>query len=63
MKTNIGSADRMIRVLLGLGLLSLVFLLDAPARWYGLIGLVPLLTAGIGFCPLYTMLGISTCRV
>jgi hypothetical protein len=63
MTANIGTADRIIRVLLGLGLLSLIFVLDQPYRWYGLIGLVPLATAGIRFCPLYSILGIRTCRV
>ncbi len=63
MTPNVGTADRIIRVLVGLGLLSLVVVLDGNARWFGLIGLVPLLTAGIRFCPLYTLLGIRTCRV
>ena len=61
MTANIGSLDRILRILVGLALLSLVFLLDGPNRWYGLIGLVPLLTATIRFCPLYTLLGIRTC--
>ena len=50
-----------IVVLIGLALLSLVVLLDGQARWLGLVGLVPLLTAGLRFCPLYTLLGIRTC--
>ena len=61
MKANVGSIDRMIRVVLGLALLSVVFLVDGSARWFGLIGLVPLLTAFTSFCPLYTILGVSTC--
>lgn len=61
MKANVGSIDRMVRVLLGLAMLSAIFLLDGPARWLGLIGLVPLLTATVRFCPLYTVLGVSTC--
>ncbi len=60
MTCNIGTADRIIRVLAGLGLLSLLVLLDGNARWLGLIGLVPLLTAAVRFCPLYTVLGIRT---
>jgi hypothetical protein len=63
MTPNVGTADRVLRVLVGLGLLSLLVVLDGNARWLGLIGLVPLLTAGIRFCPLYTLLGIRTCRV
>ena len=61
MKVNIGSADKAVRIVVGLVLLSLVFLVDGKARWFGLIGLVPLLTAFMGFCPLYTLLGVNTC--
>lgn len=61
MKVNVGSADKAIRIVIGLALLSLLFLLDGRARWFGLIGLVPLLTAFTGFCPLYTLFGLSTC--
>jgi len=61
MKVNVGSADKAIRIVIGLALLSLLFLLEGKARWFGLIGLVPLLTAFAGFCPLYTLLGVSTC--
>ena len=62
MTPNVGTADRIIRILVGVGLLSLFVILDGNARWLGLIGLVPLLTAGMRFCPLYTVLGIRTCR-
>ena len=62
MNPNIGTVDRIIRVLVGLSLLSLFVILDGNARWFGLIGMVPLLTAGIRFCPLYTLLGIRTCK-
>lgn len=61
MQKNVGSIDRALRVAAGLGLLSLVFLLEGGARWFGLIGLVPLATALLGNCPVYTLLGISTC--
>jgi Protein of unknown function (DUF2892) len=61
MNTNVGSIDRAVRIVAGLALLSLVFLLNGSARWLGLIGVVPLLTASFRFCPLYTVLGISTC--
>lgn len=60
MTPNVGNADRIVRVLIGLGLLSLIFVLEGNARWIGLVGLVPLLTAGMRFCPLYTALGIKT---
>ncbi len=60
MTCNVGTADRIVRALLGLGLLSLVVVLDGNVRWIGLIGLVPLLTAAVRICPLYSVLGIRT---
>jgi len=62
-KANVGSPDRILRIVAGLGLLSLIFLLEGNNRWFGLIGIVPLLTAAIGWCPAYTLLGIKTCPV
>jgi hypothetical protein len=61
MTTNVGSADRILRVVLGLLLLSLLVLLEGPARWWGLIGIVPLATALLRWCPAYSLLGMSTC--
>jgi hypothetical protein len=55
---NEGTIDRAIRIVLGLGLLSLVF--AGPHSPLGYVGLVPLATGLIGFCPLYRLLGIST---
>lgn len=52
--------DRAIRVVLGLALLSLVFV--GPHTLWGLVGIVPLLTGAVGSCPLYRLFGISTCR-
>jgi hypothetical protein len=63
MKKNVGSADKIIRIVLGLGLLSLLFVLEAPMKYLGLIGLVPLLTSLMGWCPLYSLIGVSTCKV
>ncbi len=63
MSKNVGAIDRTLRVLLGVVLLSLVVLLDTPMRWWGLVGLVPLLTGLFSFCPLYSLLGISSCPV
>ena len=62
MNQNVGAADKVVRVLIGLGLLSLIFLLSGNVRWVGLIGLVPLGTALMGFCPLYALLGLKTCK-
>ncbi len=63
MTKNVGTFDRTLRVLLGLVLLSFVLVLEGPARWWGLVGLVPLLTGLFSFCPLYSLLGISSCPV
>ena len=60
MTRNMGTADRAIRAVLGLALLSLLFLIEGGARWLGLIGLVPLLTALAGSCPAYTLFGVRT---
>lgn len=51
--------DRAVRIVLGLGLLSLVFV--GPQTYWGLVGIIPLVTGLIGTCPLYSMLGVSTC--
>ena len=59
MTSNIGSLDRILRVLVGLGLLSLIFV--GPKTLWGLVGLVPLGTALIGLCPAYRLLGLNTC--
>ncbi len=61
MKHNIGSADKVLRIIIGLVLLSLIFILDGTIRWIGLIGIMPIITAFAGNCPLYSVLGISTC--
>lgn len=61
MTRNVGNIDRVIRIIVGLGLLSLIFILEGNARWWGLIGLGPILTAAIGYCPPYAWMGISTC--
>jgi hypothetical protein len=61
MKANVGGFDRGFRLIVGLALLSLVFI--GPKTLWGLIGLVPLLTAFAGFCPLYRIFGLSTCPV
>lgn len=53
--------ERVIRVVIGLGALSLIFF--GPKTYLGLIGLVPLATGLLGSCPLYTLFGISTCRI
>ena len=61
MKQNVGSIDKTIRIIVGLGLISLVFV--GPQTVWGWIGVVPLATALIGWCPPYSLLGINTCGV
>ncbi|MEY4830619.1 MAG: hypothetical protein RLZZ562_2415 [Planctomycetota bacterium] len=53
--------ERGLRIALGLGILSLAFV--GPATPWGYLGLVPIATGMIGSCPLYTLLGFSTCKV
>ena len=60
MNKNVGSLDRALRVVAGLVLLSLTVI--GPQTPWGLIGIVPLLTALIGWCPAYTLFGIRTCK-
>ena len=63
MKANVGSADKILRIVAGLGLLSLILILEGNARWWGLVGLVPLATGLFNFCPLYALIGVNTCPV
>lgn len=60
MNKNVGSIDRAIRVVAGIVLLSLTVV--GPKTMWGLIGIVPLVTALVSWCPAYTLLGIRTCR-
>lgn len=63
MKVNVGTADRVVRIVVGLVILSLLFILAGPNRWWGLVGLVPLLTGIASRCPAYSLLGLSTCPI
>jgi len=58
-KNNVGSIDRAVRVAIGLGLIAIVFV--GPKTPFGWLGLIPLATAALGTCPLYSILGLSTC--
>jgi hypothetical protein len=59
-KTNMGNVDRALRAIVGLILISLVF--AGPQTAWGWIGLIPLATAAMGFCPAYLPLGLNTCK-
>lgn len=57
MKTNVGGADRIIRIIVGVVIIALGFIFNS---WWGVVGIVPLLTGSLNFCPAYSLLGIST---
>lgn len=57
--TNEGAFDRALRVALGLVAIALVFV--GPQTAWGWLGLIPLATGAMGSCPIYTLLGVSTC--
>jgi hypothetical protein len=58
---NEGTIDRVLRTGLGIALISLVFV--GPQTPWGWLGLVPLLTGVVGFCPLYRLVGVNTCKL
>ena len=60
MKKNVGTVDQWIRIILGIVLLALIFIIKGDWRWIGLVGLIPLATAISGVCPLYMLFGINT---
>ena len=57
---NVHQVERVLRVLVGIGVLSLAFV--GPQTPWGYLGLVPLLTGLVGTCPAYTLFGFSTCK-
>ena len=60
MKRNVGNADKTIRIAVGSILIVLALL--GTIGWWGYLGIIPLLAGVVGNCPLYTLLGISTCK-
>lgn len=59
MKKNVGSIDKVLRIVLGLGLIGFAVI---TKNWWGIIGIVPLLTALINYCPVYSLLKVSTAQ-
>ena len=60
MKKNIGKAERVVRVVIGLGILSLAFV--GPRSPWAYLGILPVLTGAVGWCLPYALFGISTCK-
>ncbi|MEQ1492894.1 MAG: DUF2892 domain-containing protein [Terricaulis sp.] len=61
MKANEGTVDRILRVIVGAGVLSLAFV--GPHTPWGYVGVIPLVTGLVGYCPLYAILGLNTCGI
>jgi hypothetical protein len=61
MNANVGGMDRILRIVVGIALLSLFFILQGNARYIGLLGIVAIATGVFRFCPAYTLLGVNTC--
>ena len=60
MRCNIGRIERVLRAVVGLGLIAIIFV--GPKTAWGYLGLVPLATAILGWCPPYALFGINTCK-
>ncbi len=60
MTQNIGIIDRVVRILAGIALLVWGFVLSEPVNYWGAVGIVPLFTALVSWCPAYTLIGLST---
>ena len=61
MAANVGGIDRTLRVVVGIVVLALFFVLEGNARYWALVGFVPLFTGLFSFCPLYSLVGVNTC--
>lgn len=59
MNKNVGNIDKTLRIIVGLAIMLIGFIMN---NWLGLIGLIPLLTGIISWCPLYTPFKINTCK-
>ncbi|KIF80726.1 YgaP family membrane protein [Noviherbaspirillum autotrophicum] len=63
MNANIGTVDKAIRLILAAVFFSLFFFLQGDLKWIALIGIVPLVTALVNWCPLYAIFGVKTCKM
>jgi hypothetical protein len=62
MTVNVGGIDRILRIVAGLAVLSLFFVLEGNARYWALVGFVPLFTGIFRFCPAYSLVGSAPAR-
>ena len=66
MTQNVGSVDRILRIVIGIILIAFAIPIGFPStgwNWAGWIGIIPIITALFGTCPAYSVLGVSTCRL
>jgi len=63
LKKNVGSIDRVLRIVVGLALIAGFFVTSGPYSWLYFIGIVPLATGLMSSCPMYSILGMSTCSL
>ena len=61
MNVNVGGIDRLLRIVIGLALMAWALLANGPV--WAWIGILPLATGLLNFCPAYTLLGINTCKI
>lgn len=61
MNRNVGGIDRILRIVVGLVLIGLA--LTGTIGWWGFIGIVPIVTAAVGYCPVYPLIGMNTCPI
>lgn len=61
MKSNVGGIDRILRIVLGFVLIALAA--TGTVGWWGWLGIVPLATGALGWCPPYAMFGFNTCKM
>lgn len=61
MKKNIHPIERLVRIIVGIGLVSLAF--TGPENKWFLLGLIPILTGAFGWSPPYALLGVNTCKI
>jgi len=62
LQKNVGSIDRILRIVVGAAMILAFFMVEGKYSWLYLLGIIPLVTGLMSSCPLYSILGISTCK-